>query len=506
MDEPRQYKYPLLSNEKSSKKMSKAPLIFPRLSDPDVWSFPSYKHSATNFNNMNYDYSQEYGNIPQVDDYNEYDPRVQTYTNFNLNRLDQVCESKQYQPPNGIYQQHPAMFNDVNYQATPQQYLPPDTTPIDRLQQIDQNGYINQSEYNDQYNQGYNNRGESGMDNRDRSREAFSPRVDTRRVDTRRGDVNRNDNMNRGIKHPYQYKSSNKTPNNREGFRFASPPDRQTANYPLPQDIYSETGYRTDTRTGESGGYSNDNQQWAPPTDLLIPKTITSVYGKGAVSNEERIKYLQTVQPDNYTMSDVAYPINANLGISYNPDIPPLVIDQVATPYNTAPLYHRIDPQLVRDQNIAPDRLGEMPRRTAQSSRYGVFDAAPGTVGFEDIYDPRFNGYGDEYRSYGDVNLGQVQYYYSDLDNYREVNFPFRSNVDFIDFHDPMGRILPEYQSQIGVDDIKTVVGQQWDSDQLYFRSDLMERQMRKRNAELWQLRASPMLKTNNTHSFSSNY
>jgi hypothetical protein len=191
----------------------------------------------------------------------------------------------------------------------------------------------------------------------------------------------------------------------------------------------------------------------------------------------------------------MAYPINSNIGISYTPDIPPRVLDQVATPYGTYPLFHRIDPELIRDQNIPPERLEEMPRRTAWSAKYSDFDAAPGTVNFEDIYDPRFNGYGDEYRSYGDVNLGQVQYYYSDVDAYRYPNFGIRSKVDHIDYVDPMGRVLPEYDRKVGLDDIKSTVHDQYNADALYFREGLQERLMRKRNRELIQLREMPQRK-----------
>jgi hypothetical protein len=462
MDNPRNYKFPLLKNSKSAEKMSTKPLIFPRISDPDVWSYPGYKHSATNFNNMSYDYSNEFTAVPQTDDYSEYDPRVATYTNFNLNKLDNVCESKQYTQPNGIYQQHPNIFNDDNYNNISTQRFPQNTTPL-------------------------------------QPQPPQPPQEPPQPVVERYAPQYNND-----VKHPYSYKNNyttNKT-NVKEPFNMTN-----NNTYPLDATNYKfNDNNSTNNNISNLGNNNTDIIGQAPPSDLLIPKTIDSVYGQGAVSNQERIKYFQNIEPSSYTLSDVAYPINANLGISYNPDIPPLVIDQTATPYGTVPLYHRIDPQLVRDQNIAPNRLNEMPRRDANSARYSDFQPAPGTVGFEDIYDPRFSGYGDEYRSYGDVNLGQVNYYYSDLDEYRAVHFPFRSNVDFIDFHTPQGKILPEYQAQIGVDDIKAQVGQQFDADQLFFRTNIMESQMRKRNAELWQLRASPMLAQNNTHSFSSGY
>ena len=99
MDRPTNYKFPLQKNEKSLKKMSVPPIIFQRAYDQDVWGFPSGRHSAVNTNNMRFDLGQEYSVVPQINDRNEYDPRVSTYTNFSLDKLSDVCESKQYGQP-----------------------------------------------------------------------------------------------------------------------------------------------------------------------------------------------------------------------------------------------------------------------------------------------------------------------------------------------------------------------------------------------------------------------
>jgi hypothetical protein len=237
-----------------------------------------------------------------------------------------------------------------------------------------------------------------------------------------------------------------------------------------------------------------------PPQNLLINKTPISMYGPGMVNVPERTKYTQNIQPNIYSFSDTAEPINANMGISYNPDLPPRVVDQVAMYDGSYPLYNRIDPQLVREGGIPKGRLEEMPRRTQWSAKYNTYDTIDGSVNFEDIYDPRFTGYGDEYRSYVDINLGNVQYYYSDIDAYRDPNFGTRSKVDFIDFVDPMGRVKPEYSRDVGLNDVKSTVQNQYDADSIYFREDLMERLMRKRNQELWQLRAAPLRKDSHSH------
>jgi hypothetical protein len=398
MDAPIPYKNRLLSqNAKAQEKMSLQPIIAPRSHDREVWSYPSYRHSAVNYNNGMYDISEQYEPVPQTEDYKEYDPRLQTYTGFGFDKLSDWCKT--------------------NPQSAPQ-----NTTPVSR------EGFVNPAIQTSLAMQA--------------SRDAFTKAVSRER-----------------------FSSENTHP--------ASIPSTQTT------ALY-------------------------PDGSLLIPKTATSIYALDSEMNRDRYKYMENVQPETLTYSDVSYPINSNIGISYTPQQPPLVLDQVAMNDASYPLFHRIDPQLVRDQNLSEDRLSELPRRTTWSSKYSGLEAGPGTVNFEDIYDPRFNGYGDPYRSYGDVNLGQVQYYYSDLDAYRYPNFGIRSKVDFIDFVDPMGKVLPEYTRQVGLDDVRKEVHNQYTADSVYFREDLQERLMRKRNRELWQLRAMPQRKTATSGSFTS--
>ena len=404
MDVPRTYKYPLIEqNRKSMKKLSTPPIIVPRAHDKDVWSFPSYRHSAVNYNSSNYDITEEYTPLPGEENYTEFDPRMESVSNFNLDRVEEYCKNPQMSETNN---------EDIKYSV-------------------------------------------NGMD---------------------------------------------RIPSTQNYQRLQPRPTGVRENFTTP------IGSVINNNTSVTPIGSVTPLKYLPSQDLLIPKTITSIYGEGDITNEERIKYLETIEPTQYSYSDMAYPINANLGISYTPDIPPMVLDQVATPNGVYPLYHRLDPQLIRSQGIAPERREELPYRNQWSARYSGFDAAPGTVNFEDIYDPKFTGYGDENRSYGDVNLGQVQYYYSDVDAYRSPNFGIRTKVDHIDYIDPMGKVLPEYSRNVGVNDIKKSVHDQYNSDAMYFREGLQERLMKKRNRELWQLRAMPMSKGSHTSSFTSNY
>jgi len=89
---------------------------------------------------------------------------------------------------------------------------------------------------------------------------------------------------------------------------------------------------------------------------------------------------------------------------------------------------------------------------------------------------------------------------YSDVDAYRRPNFIIRSNVDFVDYHDPNGKIKPYYERSASLADTKDIVENRYDADSLMHREDLMSRQMAKRNAEMWQLREAPLRKQNNSN------
>jgi len=244
-----------------------------------------------------------------------------------------------------------------------------------------------------------------------------------------------------------------------------------------------------------------------PVTDLLLPETSTMIYTDEFFETPDSRMFLQNVQPNIYSYAVDLTPINSNIGISYTPQIPPKFRDQVYTRQENAvwPLYTRIDPQLIREDGV-PARLLEQPTRNEWTAKYSSFTPAPGSINYEDIYDPRFTSYGDPWRSYTDVNLGNVQYYYSDIDAYRYPNFVTRSKVDFIEYTDPMGKVKPYYQRTSSLQDVRPYVENQWMSDSNYFRENMMESQMRGANARNWQQRYAPLSRASRPHSLKQAY
>jgi len=232
--------------------------------------------------------------------------------------------------------------------------------------------------------------------------------------------------------------------------------------------------------------------------DQLLQESPTYVYNNSYFDQPDRRMYLQDIQPKLYSYSMNQEPINSNLGISYNPQPAPRFLDQVNNNGVNMPLYSRIDPQLVRSDGTK-GQINAQPLRTEWSANYSQYIPPEGSIDFEDIYDPRFSSYGDGTRAYSDINTGQVHYYYDDVDQFRQPNFIYRSNVDHMTFKTPMGQQWPEYNRESSLDDIRTKTSSQYDADDLYHREDYMSNVMSKINRNRWQNVYAPLRKTNNS-------
>ena len=220
-----------------------------------------------------------------------------------------------------------------------------------------------------------------------------------------------------------------------------------------------------------------------------------------SISKPNRI-FLQDVQPNVYSYTNDRTPINSNIGISSTPQIPPLSKKTIrGDDGKVYPLYSRIDPELVRDE-VDPERLEEMPKRTEWSEEL----PASNPLNESNVYDPRFTGYGDDARAFYDSNLGQIRYYYTDVDAYRSPNFIIRNKVDHVDFQEPMGKTYSMYPRTASLEDVHEQVNNDWMAKSTEFREDIMEKLMRKNNSMNWQMRFAPKSKGSNLSSFSSRY
>jgi hypothetical protein len=109
------------------------------------------------------------------------------------------------------------------------------------------------------------------------------------------------------------------------------------------------------------------------------------------------------------------------------------------------------------------------------------------------VYDPRFSGYGTQDRSYVD-NMGRPQYFYDDVEAITMPNFVARSNVDVFPWASTYG---PDVEKD--GDEYRQLANNAFTDSTILFRTELQERLMRKRNAEMWQRRAFPISTMNRT-------
>lgn len=202
--------------------------------------------------------------------------------------------------------------------------------------------------------------------------------------------------------------------------------------------------------------------QFESPTLGSDGRSITSFQ----TSRKDNI-ITQTIQPGVYQKSHVGEPIQSNIGISYTQEFVPTEIDATSNQIK----YTQQDP---KNLIITPTLM----RSAIEQS-------------VENIYDPRFNGYGTSYRSYIDKLTGRPQFYYDDIDSITMPNYITRSNVDTFPWANTYGpdKIMDAETN----DEYRQLANNAFHDSAIQFRTELQERLMRKRNAELWQRRVAPI-------------
>jgi len=173
---------------------------------------------------------------------------------------------------------------------------------------------------------------------------------------------------------------------------------------------------------------------------------------------------LQTIQPGVYFKNEGKEPISSNIGITETKKS----IHPIKTMSDNGDIYYN-----------------EYNNNAKFKKEY--IERNPGP---EDIYDPRFTGYGTSYRSYFDEFVGQPRFYYDDVDAMRMPNYLVRSKIDHLDFADQYGPMSDEYMNKNEY--IREMTNQSFLDNSLSFRNELQERLMRKRNSEMAYIRQFP--------------
>ena len=265
----------------------------------------------------------------------------------------------------------------------------------------------------------------------------------------------------------YQGEAANNTTQSEQNYDY---PFLITTSLPLTSDVIlpDEYGGAVDTTSGY-----NATQLLRAGLPSNLPAGIAEQDPRMRPYNKNMFK--QTLQPGVYSSNQIIEPINNNIGISFTQQFEPL-LDRM-DPVTGKLSFTNLDPRIV-NPDLYKEKLPEMDMTATESN----------------VYDPRFTGYGTSYRAYTDDHLGQVKFFYDDVDAIRMPNYIVRSEIDTQPFGDSYGPIPKgdELGNKSNAE-IRALANDAFLQSALEHRNDLMEKQSRKANARAWQQRAMPI-------------
>ena len=212
-------------------------------------------------------------------------------------------------------------------------------------------------------------------------------------------------------------------------------------------------------------GYNPDQVQVGLPSNLPVGNCDQDP----AMRQYNENLFTQIITPGVYTVNQVNEPINSNIGISFTQQFEPVT----AKRDDKGLKFTLHDPRII-------EPAFEMPSEAVKAQ-------------YDNVYDPRFYGYGTSYRSYLEPVTGQTRFMYEDVNAIRMPNYVTRSKIDHLPYADHYGPM--EAGSELGNvlnPNIRYLAQDSWFRDSMTFREDMQQRLMRKVNAEAWQKRLYP--------------
>lgn len=203
-------------------------------------------------------------------------------------------------------------------------------------------------------------------------------------------------------------------------------------------------------------------------TMMSNPKTDENFYFE---SKRRDALLTNTLVPGVYQKTHIAEPIQSNIGISYVQDWGPVEVED--TQFGIK--FTEQDPK-----NVVKT-IGVQERVVEQNA--------------SNVYDPRLTGYGTSYRGYTDDVTGQPRFFYKDVESITQPNFITRHNLDVFPWATTYGPDVPVPH----LDEYKQLANNSFVDSAILFRTEMMERLMRKKNAENWQRRVMPISTMNKT-------
>jgi hypothetical protein len=216
---------------------------------------------------------------------------------------------------------------------------------------------------------------------------------------------------------------------------------------------------------------TNDGNNYNPDLfdeyGLPVNDNVASCDLNTNMKNYNKNLATQTLQPDVYIISEIDEPINSNIGISYQQQIPPLSCKTDGK----SVLYTQHDPRTYEPNNII-EPLTSVP-----------------TV--DNIYDPRHSGYSTSYRAYSDKLLGNTKFMYTDIDAIRMPNYITRNYLDSQPFASQIGS-MDSNNSNDNTANIRALAQDAFTRSTIQQRTDIQESLMRKNNTMVRQNRQAP--------------
>ena len=194
------------------------------------------------------------------------------------------------------------------------------------------------------------------------------------------------------------------------------------------------------------------------PTGMIQRNPVFNTYNKYI--------FTTTIQPGVYSRTEVVEPLNSNIGISFPQQFQPVECEKTGANGVTF---------VQKDSRITPINQ--------------VVNITPPGPDESNVYDPRFTGYGTNYRSYIDEVTGQPRFYYDDVMVHRQNNYITRNKLDFTDF----GRRNNEIDQQYSNSQIRNLAQNSYTDNALDFRTELQSRLLRKVNVNSWQQKVAPI-------------
>jgi hypothetical protein len=273
---------------------------------------------------------------------------------------------------------------------------------------------------------------------------------------------------------------------------------QELANFQIPDDqidkmaLFIQTegpltpaaeGQRSPSQQGSNALTTQHNNNTTTDKEYFkMPSAVGCGTSSGPVYLESKRKDMlltNTIVPGVYQKSHIGEPIQSNIGISYLQDWGPVEVEEAMGPDQT---------EVIKFTEHDPKNVTKIWRESKQNIEQDV----------SNVYDPRFTGYGTSYRGYTDSMTGQPKFFYKDIDAITKPNYISRHNLDIF----PWASTYGQYTSGSDeLNDYKQLANNTFVDSAITFRTEMMERLMRKRNAENWQRRLMPISTMNQVSS-----